>query len=376
MTLNPDSIPVLQRFADAADSDAYVAVPDDWVVFISDVVNSTAAIEAGSYKAVNLAGAATISAAANALDAQLHLFVFGGDGAGFVIPPHLSETARLALARVAAWSQRDLGLELRVGMVPVSTIREAGHDIRVALWQASDAVSYAMFDGGGMAWAGAQLKSGAIRFAADPQGEDPDLTGLSCQWGSLPARQGKIVSLIVKPAGGADPGQFTRIVETVVGILESGASVNPVPPDGPVARLRRETFGLQFRVPSRIGRLWRKPAVVAYALFAWFVFATGIRLGGFDPARFRREIASNTDYRKFDDGLLITADCSAPMIERLEATLTPQARKGQIRFGLHTQDEALMTCVAPSVTAAGHMHFIDGAGGGYAAAARQLAGSS
>ncbi len=370
-----DTIPVLKRFADAANPDAYVALPDDWVVFLSDVVKSTAAIEAGHYKKVNLAGAATISSASNALNGQLDLFVFGGDGAGFVVPPDQAATAQRALARVSAWTERELGLELRVGMVPVATIREAGRDLRVALWQASEAVHYAMFDGGGMAWAGVQLKSGSIRFAADSQSEEPDLTGLSCQWGSVPARQGKIVSLIVKPASDADAEEYTRIVETVVGILESGVSVNPVPPEGPVAKLRRDALSLQSRVPAGIGRLWRRPAVVAYALFAWVIFASGIRLGQFDPARYRREIASNTDYRKFDDGLLITADCTPLMIERLQAILNTHARKGRIRYGLHLQDEALMTCIAPSVTASDHMHFVDGAGGGYAAAARQLAGA-
>lgn len=373
--MTPPAIPVLERFADAANAEAYAPIPDDWVVFLSDVVDSTAAIEAGLYKAVNLAGAATISGVANALDGDLNLFVFGGDGAGFVVPPQHAQAARLALGRVSAWSQRDLGLELRVGSVKVSAIRAAGHDLLVAFWQASEAVRYAMFDGGGMAWASAQLKSGTIRFEADPNGAEPDLTGLSCQWGSVPARQGKIVSLIVKPAAGASAEQFTRIVETVVGILETGVSVNPVPPNGPVAKLRPDSLGLQFHVPSRLGRLWRKPLVVASTFFAWLVFVTGVRLGSFDPARYRREISSNTDYRKFDDGLLITADCSPLKIERLQAILTPHARNGRIRFGLHMQDEALMTCIAPSVSAADHMHFVDGAGGGYAAAARQMAGS-
>jgi Protein of unknown function (DUF3095) len=45
---------------------------------------------------------------------------------------------------------------------------------------------------------------------------------------------------------------------------------------------------------------------------------------------------------------------------------------GTIRYGLHRQDAALMTCFTPSVTEGNHVHFIDGAGGGYAAAAAAL----
>jgi len=372
--LDPDAIPLLDRFADVADPSLYRPLPDDWLLMLSDVVNSTAAIEAGRYRAVNLAGAATISAASNALNGALRLFTFGGDGAGFAVPADRAETARDALAKVAAWAERNLSLELRVGMVSVADIRKAGHDVRVALWEASDTVHYAMFDGGGMAWAGQQLKTGTIRFPAARDRDEPDLTGLSCQWGSVRAKQGKIASLIVRRAPGVSTAEFARIAESIIALLETGASFNPVPVQGPQARLRRDTLALQLKAAHRAGRPWRAAQVLASTLFAWAVFKAGIPLGGFEPIRYRREIASNTDYRKFDDGLLITADCSPTTISRLRETLAGRAKEGAIRYGLHLQDEALMTCVAPSVTASNHIHFVDGAGGGYAMAARQLAG--
>ena len=43
-----------------------------------------------------------------------------------------------------------------------------------------------------------------------------------------------------------------------------------------------------------------------------------------------------------------------------------------LRFGLHRQDAALMTCFVPSATRRDHVHFVDGAMGGYAAAARAV----
>ena len=368
-----ETLPVLTRFSDVADPARYVPVPDDWVVFMSDVVDSSAAIDAGRYKAVNLAGAATISAASNALNGALSLFAFGGDGAGFVVAPEQVQTAQTALARVAAWASRDLELELRVGKVTVGQIREAGQDLRAAFWQASQDVRYAMFDGGGMAWTAVQLKSGAIRFAEDESGIDPDLTGLSCQWDTVPARQGKIASLIVKRGEKATPEQFADLTAKVIDLLESGRSFNPVPSQGPTARLDGKSLRMQLRVPAGKGNFWRAPAVFGMAVFAWTLFRTGLRLGSFDPVRYRREITSNTDYRKFEDGLMITADCPLPTIERLRSELEAATQNGLARFGLHLQDEALMTCVAPSVTASDHIHFVDGAGGGYTLAARQMA---
>jgi hypothetical protein len=43
-----------------------------------------------------------------------------------------------------------------------------------------------------------------------------------------------------------------------------------------------------------------------------------------------------------------------------------------VRYGLHRQDAAMMTCFTPSVMRSDHVHFIDGARGGYASAATAL----
>jgi hypothetical protein len=43
-----------------------------------------------------------------------------------------------------------------------------------------------------------------------------------------------------------------------------------------------------------------------------------------------------------------------------------------VRYGLHRQDAAMMTCFAPSALRSDHVHFIDGARGGYASAATAL----
>ena len=68
------------------DESLYEPLPDDWVVGVADVVNSTGAIAEGRYKAVNMAGASVISAVKNAVGGAEFPFIFGGDGTGFAIP--------------------------------------------------------------------------------------------------------------------------------------------------------------------------------------------------------------------------------------------------------------------------------------------------
>jgi hypothetical protein len=366
-------LPVLDDFSDVTDPARFVPLPDDWWIGVSDVVNSTGAIRDGRYKAVNLAGAATISAVANELEGDLHLFIFGGDGARFAVPAAHAERAADALSRVAMWAQRDLGLELRVAMVRVADIRAAGADVRAAFWRASDHVRYATFMGGGLEWAEARLKDGSIGLEPAAPDEDPDLSGLSCQWGPVRAREGKILSLIVKPVPGAPRKRFSEIVSRVIAVLNDSSRLNPVPADGPDVRWPATAIGLQSRIARQGWPLWlRRLHVLASAALIWLIFKAGRPFFGFDPARYRREIAVNTDFRKFDDALMITVDCPPEVTGRLRDLLDAAVADGIVRYGLHLQDEALITCVAPSVRSSDHMHFVDGGDGGYAAAAAQL----
>jgi hypothetical protein len=95
-------------------------------------------------------------------------------------------------------------------------------------------------------------------------------------------------------------------------------------------------------------------------------------VGGFDPALYRHQLVENTDFRKFDDGLRMTLDCTPALADRLETLLQEAERQGIARCGLHRQEAALMTCFVPSPTRSDHIHFVDGAMGGYAMAAQAL----
>ena len=99
---------------------------------------------------------------------------------------------------------------------------------------------------------------------------------------------------------------------------------------------------------------------------------TGRSLGRFDPRRYRSWVARNTDFRKYDDALRMTIDCSPATARHLEELLEQAEHAGVAHYGLHRQDEALMTCIVPSYVTDDHVHFLDGAGGGYALAARAL----
>ncbi len=358
-------------FERVVDADVFHPVDRTTVVGLSDVVDSTGAIAAGRYKAVNMAGAAVISAVMNALGHRGFPFVFGGDGASFVVEQSERALAERALVDTAAWVAAELALELRVALVPVVDIIAAGHALNVARYAASASASYAMFSGGGLAWAEAQMKAGRYNLRPSSTASRPDLTGLSCRWTPIETVRGMILSLLVQRQPDASAEQFSELVLQVLNVLqaEGGRQGHPVPITGPRYRWPPEGFDLEARAQGGSTMRWK---LRMETLLALVLFRTGWQFGKFKPRHYLRQTGLNTDFRKFDDGLRMTVDCSEATVRRVETLLDAAEEKGIVRFGMHRQTQALMTCIVPSVMTDDHLHFIDGASGGYAMAARQL----
>ena len=367
------SIPVFRGFARLMDPALYSPLPDDWTIGVADIVESTKAIAEARYKAVNMAGAAVIAAVTNALDGREFPFVFGGDGASFAISPDDLARARDALAATATWVGEDLDLVMRVALVPVAALRGQGLDVRVARFGPSPNLSYAMFSGGGLGWAEAAMKRGDFAVPAAPPGTQPDLSGLSCRFEEIPAVRGLILSVLVVPARNADPLAFRKLIEDIIALVERSPDAGrPVPPGGPP--LRWPPAGVEYEARAqRGGPLFkRRAAVLAHTLFAYLVMRFGISVGGFVPKTYVQQVVENSDFRKYDDGLRMILDCTPELENALTQRLVRAASAGVARYGLHRQDAAMMTCFTPSALRSDHVHFIDGARGGYASAATAL----
>ena len=364
-------IPVFDDFAKVLDGSVYRSIPDDWWVGTSDIVGSTGAIAAGRFKDVNMVGASVICAVGNALGHSDYPFMFGGDGASFACAPDRIDAVRDAMATTATWARETLGFELRIALVPIADIRATGRDVRVARFAVSPPVSYAMFNGRGLRWAEDQMKSGHNMIPPAPPGTRPDLSGLSCRWSPIRATgSDHILSIIVHPAD--DRARFDHVVTGLFDILDdSPRKSSPIPARGPdfsfpPKGLKLEALATQHKEGGYI-KAWLKALYIS--LIALVLMKTGWKLGDFDPKRYRDFTGYNTDFRKFGDGLWMTVNCTVQRSEEIDAFLRAAEDRGDIRFGLHRQRTAIMTCIVPSITNDAHFHFLDGGEGGYTAAA-------
>ena len=361
-------------FRRVVDPSVYRRLPDDWAIALTDVVKSTEAIAAGRYKAVNMAGAAGISALVTVSESLDLPFIFGGDGCAIAVPPTLVAATRDALAATSRWVEEELDLGLRVALVPCTAIRQAGADILVAPFALSPHIRTAAFAGGGLSWAEDAMKRGAFLVDPAPPGTAPNLDNLSCRWTPVVARRGVIASIIIKPEPAVAPTAFADAVASLLAVIaDDPRSGHPIPESGPGFRWPPEGLTLEAKASRRGKSLVKRLRTLRLiTLIAWILDRTGLKIGAFDPRLYKRDTALNTDFRKFDDGLKMTVDCADGQLAEIEGLLTDQARQGVIRYGLHTQTEAVLTCIVPSPLKRQHIHFLDGAGGGYAFAARQL----
>jgi hypothetical protein len=360
--------PVLTDFAEALDPANYISVPDDWLIAVTDVVGSTAAISAGRYKDVNFAGAATIAGIQNAAPGRWLPFAFGGDGGVVLVPPDLAVTARTALKGVQRIVQNALSLGTRAALIPVSAVRAQGFDVRIAYQTLSGQRKLAMLSGGGVDRAEEMCKSadGApFAITADANDQDADLTGLSCRWLPLNARRGVMLTAIIRAT---EKSLLSPTYADIYAGIQAAARGNWCPVSQSNMRFKWPPPG--GAIERAIGRSWFR--VYGESFFATLSTATGRTIGGYNGRAYDASVPAHSDYRKFADSLRMVIDCSTREADGIEKLLTFAKERGAIDFGLHRASSALMTCFVSNTDDGGHVHFIDGADGGYTLAAQQL----
>ena len=185
--------------------------------------------------------------------------------------------------------------------------------------------------------------------------------------------RGLILSVLVVPGKNASPSGFREVIEDIVALAEQSPDAGrPVPAGGP--DIRWPPQGVEYEARARRGGslLRRRIRVLANTLVGYAVFRLNVRLKNFVPRDYVQEVVENSDFRKYDDGLRMVLDCSDELARALEQRLVAASSAGIVRYGLHRQDAAMMTCFTPSLDRKDHVHFIDGARGGYATAATAL----
>ena len=184
-------------------------------------------------------------------------FVFGGDGASFVVLESCREPLEKALNSARRLARDSFDMELRVGMVPVKVICYGGFRTRIAKMQVSQWGTLAMFSGGGLAYAEKLIKDPETSVLYETQSdsahkEDHALfEGLECRWEPIVSKKGETLHLMVLAQGGNDlenSETYSKFIEKIRKIYGSQRDYSPVSPSQLKVTLNSKLLALETKV--------------------------------------------------------------------------------------------------------------------------------
>ncbi len=377
-----DRLPIIENFTDIANPNVYVALPDDWFVAVSDIKNSTALIQQGRYKDVNLVGASTIISILNLKKSLSLPFIFGGDGAAICVPPNVLQESQQALLATKELARDAFGIELRIGILPVKFIREQGYEVAVTRCRLSETCLQAAFFGGGLQFAEECLKDEELskKFGIDESlvKSAGDFSGLECRWNNVPSVHGEIVTLIVQALGNSEEnrnGIYRDLLIAIEKIYGSDTKSNPVSEKMlSMSFSEKQLYGESRIISFRKGvwfRVWYWIKIRYFVLVGKYVMAKKIITSQTDWGGYKKRLTANTDFKKFDDKFRQIFSGTLLQREMLEKYLQDKFQTGKLVYGIHAAESALVTCMIYDYSE-NHIHFVDASDGGYAIAALKM----
>lgn len=358
----------IQHIVDITDASKYHDVPSDWYFALTDVRGSTVAIQQGRYKEVNALAVASIAAVFNAVHTHEMPFVFGGDGATLLIPPEAHEAVADALVATQQMAKDIFKFDLRIGIVPVADVLQAGYAVRVTRMAVSPQFRQAVFAGGGMAYAEDLLKDPVRGLAYVPISSSTagaDYSGFECRWQEVPSASDETISLI---AQARQTDAYNTIYRDVLTQIESIYGDQEQRHPIRVGNLRMGWLPQAFRTEARVRYQdagWRRLLRLARGTLMARV-AMWFNIQGW--GQYKHIFVTATDHEKFDGTLRMTISGTMRQREALQAYLEAQRTQGKLFYGLHHSRRALVTCIIQDYFGE-QVHFVDGSDGGYALAA-------
>jgi len=352
----------------------YRNLPSEWFVVITDIQNSTKAIQEGLYKEVNSVSTASIVALLNTLAPLKVPYVFGGDGATLCIPQSRKNSVESALIATQQMANTLFGLHLRVGMVPMSLIRQNGHQVLVGKYQPSSHFQQAMFQGNGLRYAESLVK--------DPRPDNPyslsesqieangNFEGFECRWNEVPSAHGETVAIMVQvlePENTSGKTIYKEVSQKILDIYGPEENHHPVQLKQLTLASSLRKLSVEARIRTAFETHWKR---LKYTLRLAFVVYVGrflmlnnVKTKNVAWGQYKQNLIANTDYRKFDETLRMIISGTLEQRKQLVAYLEKLHNERKIVYGIHASPAAIITCMIFNYDT-GHVHFLDGSNGG------------
>ena len=202
--------------------------------------------------------------------------------------------------------------------------------------------------------------------------------GLECRWEPVQSRKGETLSLMVLAKGDNthDSSEiYSQFIEQLRNIYGEQRDYSPISPDQMKVTLNPKLLASETKVrtfnKSFLTRLTYPFILRLSCLLGRIIFKFGLKVGDLDGKDYLNTLTKNSDFQKFDDTVRMTIDSNPEQRIRLVDYLEAKMHAGKLCYGIHISDSALITCMVFDRKES-HLHFVDGASGGYALASKQM----
>ena len=370
-------------FREISNKSFYKALPEGWCIFITDIVNSTNAIESGKYKEVNIAGSLSVMGLSNILHSMDFPFLFGGDGMTYLVPDEILHIVKGILSDTRDIIKKSFDLDLRVGMISTKELYERGETLTIAKFKVSRSYNQALIKGTAIDYAEKLIKSLDCppRYKVPLDYRSPykaNLSGFTCRWKDIPSSKEETISYIIKFRDESHEDDFLHeVLDMIYDFFGTDKDYHPLKENKLELIDREQAMSseakIQSRRPSGFFFNFSKKMIRIQVALLRTVLKLGISVKAgkknFKNARMDNIISS--DFRKFDGTLKMVVSCNKNERLQFQNKLENYYRTGKIYYGIHVADKALMTCYIQLSTDS-EVHFIDAANGGYAMAAKHM----
>lgn len=365
--LRVNNIPLGELFIK---EDLFKDVPDDWHIIITDIKSSTLAVLAGGSQNVNLIATGSIVSVLNiALKNHITVpFFFGGDGATFLVPSSIINDVMSALLLYRDNTMTNFEMELRTGTVPVKKVYEQGYKLRIAKFRMSEAFSIPIILGNGLSFAEKMIKGNDSKPDYAVQLEELDLTGMQCRWDAIapPQNTQEVISLLVVALHeDQQPDVFRKVICHIDEIYGDPKKRQPIS----VAKLRLKiTFDrIETEIRVRMGkvRFFELMQTWLTNLYGFIYFRTE------KGKHYLNKLVEMSDTLVIDGKINTVITGTSFQRKALQDALNKLENNGELYYGFHVSRESVMSCYVRDWDD-GHIHFVDGAEGGYTMAAKLI----
>ncbi len=369
-----EKLPIFShQIADVFEQEEFFAdVPSDWQIIITDIKDSTQAVDQGNHQLVNLLATGSIIAVINIAQRNSFEipFFFGGDGATILVPNEIKAATLQALKEHRDNTKASFELDLRVGIVPVHEIYQQGHQIKIARTSITDFLTIPIVLGEGLNAAEVMVKKSNYQLKQEEGGASMlDLTGMECRWDSIkpPKVPGEVMALLVDAVDLSRQGEiFARVLRSIEEIYGPIKSRNPISRQG--LRIKASYQTIKTELQTKLGK-YDLRKILKFWLFTWIGKLYYGKTKG--SSTYLDNLVLLSDTLTIDGRINTVFSGSKAQRTALVKTLEALEEKGEILFGYYASPESVMSCYVRNRTDQ-HIHFVDGSEGGYTQASKML----